>query len=138
MGAYVAQRVVKLLAQKDRPIHNARVGILGFTFKENVPDIRNSKVVDVFKELREFGVEAMVHDPVADPETVRRAYGIELCSLEKFTGLAALIVGVGHDEYSSLDGERLSAMLDSDGVLVEVRARTDPASLRSDISYWSL
>ena len=138
MGAYLAQRVVKLLAQRDRPIHNARVGILGLTFKENVPDIRNSKIVDVYEELRAFGIEPMVHDPVADAATVKQAYGVDLRDLAEFTDLAALIVAVAHDDYRSLDASRLSDMLAPDGILVEVRPRIDPASLRSDVCYWSL
>ncbi|HWI76031.1 MAG TPA: nucleotide sugar dehydrogenase [Sphingomicrobium sp.] len=138
MGAYVAQRVVKLLARRDQPIHNARVGILGFTFKENVPDIRNSKVVDIYKELVAFGVEPMVHDPVADRDSVQRAYGVELCDLTELTDLSALILAVAHDGFAALDGKQLSGMLAEDGVLVDVRSKVDPASLRSDLSYWSL
>jgi UDP-N-acetyl-D-galactosamine dehydrogenase len=138
MGAYIAQRVVKLLAQRDKPIHNARVGVLGITFKENVPDIRNSKVADVCSELREFGIEPLVHDPLADPAEVSRAYGIELSGLDEFWEMAALVVAVAHDEFEALDGARLSEMLADDGVLVDVRSRIDPSSLRSGITYWSL
>jgi UDP-N-acetyl-D-galactosamine dehydrogenase len=138
MGAYVAQRVVKLLARRDQPIHDARVGILGFTFKENVPDIRNSKVVDIYNELVAFGIEPMVHDPVADATAVQRAYGVELCDLAKFTGMSALVVAVAHDGFGSLGGPELSAMLAADGVVVDVRSKIDPASLRPDLSYWSL
>lgn len=138
MGAYVADRVVKLLARRDQPIRKARVGILGFTFKENVPDIRNSKVVDIYKELREFGIEAIVHDPVADPATVERTYGVVLSDLADFQDLSALIVAVAHDEFARLDGERLSGMLADSGILVDVRSKVDPGSLRSDLSYWSL
>jgi UDP-N-acetyl-D-galactosamine dehydrogenase len=138
MGAYVAQRVVKLLAQRDKPIHNARVGVLGITFKENVPDIRNSKVADVCSELREFGIEPLVHDPLADPAEVSRAYEIELSGLDEFREMAALVVAVAHDEFQALDGARLSEMLADDGVLVDVRSRIDPSSLRSGITYWSL
>jgi len=138
MGAYIAQRVVKLLAQRDKPIHNARVGVLGITFKENVPDIRNSKVADVCRELREFGIEPLVHDPLADPAEVSRAYGIQLGGLDEFSDMAALVVAVAHDEFEALDGGRLSEMLAEDGVLVDVRSRIDPSSLRSGITYWSL
>lgn len=138
MGAYVAQRVVKLLAQRDQPIHNARVGILGFTFKENVPDIRNSKVVDIYEELRSFGVAPMVHDPVADPATVRKAYGVELCELADMKDLSALIVAVAHKQFAELDGAALSTTLVKDGVLVDVRSTIDPGSLLPDICYWSL
>jgi UDP-N-acetyl-D-galactosamine dehydrogenase len=138
MGAYVAQRVVKLLARGDQPIRAARVGILGFTFKENVPDIRNSKVVDIYRELGAFGIEPLVHDPVADPETVQRTYGVELRSLDELKDLSALIIAVAHRDFAELDGNRLSDMLVPGGVLVEVRATVDPASLRSDLCYWSL
>ena len=138
MGAYIGQRVVKLLARRDQSIRRARVGILGFTFKENVPDIRNSKVVDIFSELRAFGIEPIVHDPVADPDTVRDAYGIELRDIADFSGLSVLIAAVAHDQFASLDGAKVSEMLDKDGVVVDVRSRIDPGSLRSDLSYWSL
>jgi UDP-N-acetyl-D-galactosamine dehydrogenase len=138
MGAYVAERVVKLLARRDQPIRKSRVGILGFTFKENVPDIRNSKVVDIYRELQAFGIEPMVHDPVADAQTVKRAYGVELSDMADFRDLSALIVAVAHDQFGSLDGARLSEMLVNDGILVDVRSRIDPASLRTDLCYWSL
>jgi UDP-N-acetyl-D-glucosamine/UDP-N-acetyl-D-galactosamine dehydrogenase len=137
MGAYLAQRVVKLIAASGRPIRNARVGILGLTFKENVPDIRNSKVIDTYNELREFGIEAIVHDPLADPVTVRRAYGIELASIDEFRELDSLVYAVGHDDYRAL-AERISEMVGHGGVLADVRSKIDPAKLRPDISYWSL
>jgi UDP-N-acetyl-D-glucosamine/UDP-N-acetyl-D-galactosamine dehydrogenase len=137
MGAYLAQRVVKLIASGERPISKARVGILGFTFKENVPDIRNSKVIDTYRELREFGIEPIVHDPYADPDSVRHEYGIELASLEEFTDLCALIYAVGHEDYRQLHGQ-LSAMLGADGVIADVRSLLDPSTLRPDIRYWSL
>jgi UDP-N-acetyl-D-glucosamine/UDP-N-acetyl-D-galactosamine dehydrogenase len=137
MGAYLAQRVVKLIAASGRPISSARVGILGFTFKENVPDIRNSKVVDTFRELREYGIEPIVHDARADAGAVRHEYGIELAPLEELNDLAALIFAVGHDEYRPLDG-RISDMVAEGGVIVDVRSLLDPASLRPDITYWSL
>jgi UDP-N-acetyl-D-galactosamine dehydrogenase len=138
MGAYVAQRVVKLLARRDQPVRSARVGILGFTFKENVPDIRNSKIVQIYKELEAFGIDAMVHDPVADPETVRRAYGVEMHGLDDLTDLSALIVAVSHSEFAHLGEEKLGEMLAPDGIIVDVRSMLDPASLRQDLCYWSL
>jgi UDP-N-acetyl-D-glucosamine/UDP-N-acetyl-D-galactosamine dehydrogenase len=137
MGAYLAQRVVKLIAASGLPIGKARVGILGFTFKENVPDIRNSKVIDTWRELREFGIEPRVHDPRADPAAVRDAYEVELCELSDFTGLAALIYAVGHDEYRPLH-ERMSDMVAQGGIVADVRSLLDPGTLRPDIHYWSL
>ena len=137
MGSYLAQRVVKLIAASGRPIIKARVGILGFTFKENVPDIRNSKVIDTFRELREFCIEPIVHDARADPAAVREAYGVELAPLEDLRDLRALIYAVGHDEYLPLNG-RISDMVAEGGIIADVRSLLDPASLRPDIRYWSL
>jgi UDP-N-acetyl-D-galactosamine dehydrogenase len=138
MGAYVAQRLIKMLAEQGHSIVGQRVGILGFTFKENVPDIRNSKVVDIYRELREFGVEPLVHDPMADAATVRRAYGVELCDLSSFSNLAALVYAVPHATYDELDGEALSGMIADKGILIDIKSRADPQSLRGDVKYWSL
>ena len=138
MGAYIAQRVVKLLAASDLPIRTSRVGILGFTFKENVPDIRNSKVLDVYRELREFGVTALVHDPLADADGVRRTCDVELADLAEFTDLAALIYAVPHETYGSIGPARMSEMIAPNGILVDVKSKIDPEVLRPDITYWSL
>ncbi len=137
MGAYLAQRVVKLIVGNGQPVSKARVGILGFTFKENVPDIRNSKVIDIVRELKEFGIEPMVHDPRADAAAVREEYGVELAPLDDLTNLKALIYAVGHDDYRPLHG-RISDMVADGGVIADVRSLLDPASVRSDIRYWSL
>ncbi len=138
MGAYVAQRVVKLLARRDQPIRDARVGILGFTFKENVPDIRNSKIVDIYRELRAFGADPIVHDPVADPVDVERTYGVGLSEIAEFAGLSALIVAVPHDEIRAIEDSRLGDMVVTGGILVDLRSTVDARSLRPDIAYWSL
>jgi UDP-N-acetyl-D-galactosamine dehydrogenase len=137
MGAYLAQRVVKLIAASGRPIVKARVGILGFTFKENVPDIRNSKVIDTYRELKEFGIEPIVHDARADPAAVGHEYGIELSPLEDFGELDALIYAVGHDEYRPLH-DRICNMVGDGGIIADVRSLLDPATLRPDVRYWSL
>ena len=138
MGAYVAQRVIKLLADYDSPLGKARVAILGFTFKENVPDIRNSKVVDIYEELRDFGVNALVHDPVAEPEIVRQEYGIELSALDQLRALDVIILAVSHLHYAELSGDDFSAMLNPGGILVDIKSIVNPDSLRGDIRHWSL
>jgi UDP-N-acetyl-D-galactosamine dehydrogenase len=137
MGAYLAQRIVKQIAASGKPIIKARVGILGFTFKENVPDIRNSKVIDTYRELKEFGVEPIVHDARADPDVVRHEYGIELSPLDEFKDLRALVYAVGHDEYRPLNGH-INDMVAEGGVVADIRSLLDPADLRPDIRYWSL
>jgi UDP-N-acetyl-D-galactosamine dehydrogenase len=138
MGSYVAQRIVKMLAKADHGIREARIGILGFTFKENVPDIRNSKVVDIYKELRAFGARPMVNDPLADADTVRRAYGVELTPLEDMQDLCALVLAVSHREYVALGPKALGDMVAANGIVVDVKADIDSGSLREDIEYWSL
>ncbi|HEX6661905.1 MAG TPA: UDP binding domain-containing protein, partial [Sphingomicrobium sp.] len=137
MGPYIGQQVVELMAVQGHPIQDSRVGILGVTFKENVPDIRNSKVVDIYDELRSFGIAALVHDPKADAEKVRELHGIELAPIEEFRDLAALIYAVPHDDYGSIE-PAISDRIVQDGILIDIRARLAGAALRDDIRYWSL
>ena len=138
MGKHVARQVQKLLSSRRQPTQDTQIGILGFTFKENVPDIRNSKVVDVYSELRALGFDVLVHDPMASPDDLREAYGIRLTSLNEFNGLSALVLAVPHAHYASLTGEQISAMIANDGMFIDVKSRINPRSLRSDIGYWSL
>jgi len=138
MGSYIAQRLIKLLSRHDLPLKNLRVGILGFTFKENVPDIRNSKVVDIYNELASFGLKPLVHDPMADPETVTREYSVKLSSMDEFRDLHALILAVPHLPYGELDANGFSRMLGVNGIFVDVKSCVAPELLRDDVCYWSL
>jgi UDP-N-acetyl-D-glucosamine/UDP-N-acetyl-D-galactosamine dehydrogenase len=107
MGAHVANRVVKLMIQKGQRIQGARVLVLGITFKENCPDIRNSHVIDVIRELGEFGCSVAVHDPWAEAEDVRHEYGLELLA-DPFAEPAfdAVVLAVAHDQFKNLDFSR--------------------------------
>jgi UDP-N-acetyl-D-galactosamine dehydrogenase len=110
MGKEVAQRVVKLLIRKGHRVQGANVLVLGLTFKENCPDIRNSRVIDVIRELREFGCQVQVHDPWADPVEVRREYGLELVPAPDAgsqAGVDAVVLAVAHERFRSLDFGRL-------------------------------
>lgn len=138
MGSYIAQRAVKLLAMTGHSLKDARVGILGLTFKENVPDIRNSKVEDIYRELCEFGIEPLVHDPLADHDAAEREFEITLSDLDSFAGLDVLIYAVSHEAYAALGAPAIEAMVAAGGILIDVKSTLDPASLRSDIRYWSL
>ena len=138
MGAYVAQRIVKLLAASALPIRDARVGILGFTFKENVPDTRNSKVVDMYEELRAFGIEPMVHDPLADPAATKAHYGLRLSPLDAFSELHALILAVPHADYLELPASSIGDMLVEGGIYADLKSSFDPAAMRPDLICWSL
>ncbi|MDF8332094.1 nucleotide sugar dehydrogenase [Novosphingobium cyanobacteriorum] len=138
MGSYLAQRAVKMMATQGRSLAGARVGILGLTFKENVPDIRNSKVEDIYRELAEFGIVPHVHDPLADAGAARHEFGIELCELDRMAELDVLVYAVSHSFYSQLGADAIQAMVAPGGIVIDVRSALSPASLRPDISYWSL
>ncbi len=137
MGRVVARKTVKMLVQSGSPVRGAKVGVLGLTFKENVPDIRNSKVADVVLELADFGIEALVHDPYADAHEVHEEYGLKLRGLNHLTGLDALILAVNHRQYLEM-ADSLTDRVRPGGVLIDVKSALDPASLRRDILYWSL
>ena len=138
MGAYIGQRVVKMLIAAERAVKGARIGILGLTFKENVPDLRNSRVPDIVKELAEFGIRASVHDPHADREEARHEYGVELAEFSDFARLDGLILAVPHREILSMPPEKLFAVLEPGGVFVDVKSAIDRSAVPADIRYWSL
>ncbi len=138
MGSYIAQRAVKLLAMAGHPLKDARVGILGLTFKENVPDIRNSKVEDIYRELCEFGIRPLVHDPLADSAAAHRELGLTLADVEAFKDIDVLIYAVSHDFYAALGAPAIVDMVAQNGILIDVKSAMQTAALRSDISYWSL
>jgi UDP-N-acetyl-D-galactosamine dehydrogenase len=110
MGGLVAQRTVKRMIRMGMTVKDARVGVLGLTFKENVPDLRNTRVVDIVAELEEFGARTVVTDAEAYPAEARRLYGIDLVPLEEFRDLDALVLAVPHKRYGELDAARLKAM----------------------------
>jgi UDP-N-acetyl-D-galactosamine dehydrogenase len=138
MGAFVAQKAVKLLTQTKSPLAGARVGILGLTFKEDVPDLRNSKVPDIVAELKAFGIEPLVTDAYADSKEAFEEYGLQLSPLDAFQSLDALILAVIHKPYLAMPRGELAAMLKPRGVLVDVKSVLDPRELPEGILYWSL
>jgi UDP-N-acetyl-D-galactosamine dehydrogenase len=137
MGNIIARRVVRFLAAGETPIHKARVGILGLTFKENVPDIRNSRVPDVLNELKTFGITPLVHDPMADPREVTHEYGLTMSQPEAFRDLDALVLAVPHKSYLA-QARALPAMLRDGGILMDVKSVIDRATIPGNLRYWSL
>jgi UDP-N-acetyl-D-galactosamine dehydrogenase len=138
MGGFIAQRLVKLLIAAERPVKGARIGILGITFKEDVPDLRNSRVPDIVTELREFGIAASVADPLADPAEAKREYGVELVPLGALTKLDGLILAVPHRVLGERGWPRLFASLVPGGVFVDVKSVIARGKVPSGIHYWSL
>ena len=110
MGKFVAEQVVKMLIQADKPVRNARIGILGITFKENVADIRNSKVIDVINELQTYNTDVIVTDPHASSEDVKHEYGLELLPFESINNLDALIIAVPHNAYREMSADRMFSL----------------------------
>jgi UDP-N-acetyl-D-galactosamine dehydrogenase len=130
--------MVKLMVNAGFALKGARVGVLGLTFKENVSDIRNSRVPDIIKEMREFGAEVLVHDPLAKEEHVKHEYGLSLANLEEFHNLDGLILAVAHRQYGDLAPSHYASMLKKGAILMDVKAVLDRSKLPSEISYWCL
>ncbi len=137
MGGAIAQKTVKLLAGRGVALGTARVGILGLTFKQDVPDIRNSKVPDIIAELRDYGIEPLVGDPLANADDARREYGLDLCEDNVLTDLDALILAVNHAEYIA-DPAALLARVKPGGIVVDVKSAINPAIVGEGLTYWSL
>ena len=137
VGAFIAQRLVRFLSRNATPLADARVAILGITFKENVSDTRNSRVPDIVRELENFGVRATVSDPKARAEDAAHEYGITLSDIAQAKNLDALVLAVPHREFLG-DPAKLFARLKPNGVLIDVKSVVDPASVPKGITYWSL
>ncbi len=137
MGNIIARRVVRFLAAGSRPIHQARVGVLGLTFKENVPDIRNSRVPDILTELKTFGIKPVAHDPLASPDDISHEYGLEMSRLPQFKELDALILAVPHRQYLEKPA-KLNTMLRDGGIFVDIKSAIDPKTIQGNLRYWSL
>jgi UDP-N-acetyl-D-galactosamine dehydrogenase len=123
MGKYVAEQTVKRMIAAGSPIKDARVNVLGITFKEDVPDLRNSKVVDMVSELQSFGIRVAVHDPVAHPEDAEREYGIRLVPWQELPRAEALVVAVAHRAFLGLEFGELTAKLVPGGCFIDVKSR---------------
>jgi UDP-N-acetyl-D-glucosamine/UDP-N-acetyl-D-galactosamine dehydrogenase len=137
MGAFIARKALSNLLRRGCG-RDARVGILGLTFKENVTDLRNSRVRDIFDELTSFGLSSLIHDPAAEPRLIAREYGVEPSCLDAFHDLDALILAVPHQDYLELGAERIAAMLTPCGSFIDVKSRLPQTAFVEPRSYWSL
>lgn len=141
MGKYVAENLVKKLIAADLPVKNARVAILGFTFKENCPDTRNTKVIDIYRELQEYGITPVVADPAADADEAKRLYGIEFVDMNDIADMDAVILAVSHQQFDGMgvaDFDRFYAG-NHRKVLVDVKSVLDKAAFEAaDYLYWRL
>jgi len=140
MSKIVAERTVKMLIKSRKQVREAKVAILGITFKENVPDLRNTKVVDIIQELEEFGVDVYVHDPLADPEEAHAYYGVELTPMERMNQMDAIIIAVVHDAYKKMGLENIAKLCaDGSPLIIDIKAAYTPeAAEKLGIDYWRL
>ncbi len=141
MGKYCAENLVKKLIQADIPVKNAKVAILGFTFKENCPDTRNTKVIDIYKELKEYGITAVIADPAADADEAKRLYGIEFVKLSEIRDMDAVILAVAHEQFKSLSVADIDALYKAGSakVLLDLKGILNKTDFENaDYIYWRL
>ena len=139
MGKFIAEKTVKSLSRMGVPIKNARINVMGLTFKENCADIRNTKVVDIIRELESYGVQVHVHDPMADATEVKHEYGLTLSSWDKLPQADAIVMAVAHDDYSKMSVERLLTKVVKGGCFIDVKSRFDcDAMEKMGLSVWRL
>jgi UDP-N-acetyl-D-galactosamine dehydrogenase len=140
MGKYIAERTIKILINAGRPVRNARVAVLGLTFKENIPDLRNTRVIDIITELKDYGVHVLVHDPMADPAEVNHYYGLTVMPVQDIQEVDAVIVAVAHQAYQHLGLAGIAGLCRKGRpIVVDVKAIFDPEEARRlGIRYWRL
>lgn len=140
MGKYVAENVVKSLIKAEKPVKNAKVAILGFTFKENCPDTRNTKIFDIVKELREYGIEPTIADPTADAAEAKRLYGVQFVDMATIRGMDAVVLAVAHNEFAHFAMADMDKLF-SEGkkVLLDIKGLLDRnAYEKAGYLYWRL
>ncbi|HEX5611069.1 MAG TPA: nucleotide sugar dehydrogenase [Burkholderiales bacterium] len=139
MGSHIARKTVQQMIHAGRNIKGARVNVLGLTFKEDCSDIRNTKVMDIVRELVEYGIEVSVHDPAADPEEALREYGLRLCSWDTLPVADALVLAVTHRPFLELAPRALMQKIVRRGCFIDVRSAFDPEAFRREgVSVWRL
>jgi len=127
------------MIQEGKQINRTRVGVLGITFKEDVPDLRNTRVVDIIAELADYGIDVSVHDPLADPDEAKAYYGVDLKTLDQLKGVDALVVAVSHKPYRDMGLARLAGLCGGRAVVVDVKSAFEPGDAEKEgITYWRL
>lgn len=141
MGKFVAEQTMKMLSRLRKPPSTLHVAVLGLAFKEDVPDLRNSRVPDIIYELQEYGVTVHAHDPLVDPAEAQHEYGIRLVSWDELPRVNGMILAVPHQSYMTMSPSDLFGKVQGDvdgGVVLDVKGALDPSSLSGAIQYWTL
>ena len=140
MGKYVAENVVKNLIKADKTVRGAKVAILGFTFKENCPDTRNTKVIDIVKELWEYGIEPVIADPMADATEAKRLYDVEFATLDAIKDMDAVVLAVAHEAFAKFSMEQMNQFFGTGKkVLLDLKGLLNRKEYeQAGYSYWRL
>lgn len=141
MGKYVAENLIKKMIKANVSIQNSKVAILGFTFKENCPDVRNTRVIDIVDELREYNVDPILVDPIADVADAEKEYGLVFHDIDKLKNIDAIIIAASHDKFAHITPEQFSAMYKegSKKVFLDVKGMFDRSEMElQQFDYWRL
>jgi UDP-N-acetyl-D-galactosamine dehydrogenase len=139
MGKFIAEKAVKMMLKAKLEIKNSKIGIFGLTFKEDCPDLRNSRVIDIIQELQDYGIETVIHDPAVQPQDAKKHVGITLTPVEDFKDLAALIIAVPHKEFREQPLEYFTKTLITHGCLIDVKSMLGIDSIEdNNINFWRL
>ena len=121
MGKYVADRVIKLMLQRKIEVSGAKILIMGLSFKENCPDLRNTKVIDIIEEFREYGLEVEVYDPWVDPEDARLEYGIDIIGFPAERRYDGVVLAVGHQDFIDMPSPQIRGFMKDQAILFDVK-----------------
>jgi UDP-N-acetyl-D-galactosamine dehydrogenase len=139
MGKFIAEKTIKQMVRNGHPVKDKPIIVLGLTFKEDCPDLRNSRVIDVIEELQSYGARVVVHDPVAEAAEARHEYGVDLVAWDDLPKSAAIVVAVSHREFKSRKTADFLSKLETDGVITDVKSMLDPADFAaSNVAVWRL
>ena len=139
VGKYIAEITIKKMIELGKSVNGSRVAVLGLTFKENCNDIRNTKVIDIVKELNSYHVDVLVHDPLADCKEARKEYGVELSDWSDINNVDAVILAVAHQFYLDIPVEDLVSKFTELRLLIDVKSVFDREALKqNDIHVWRL
>lgn len=139
MGKFIAEQTIKQVIANGHFVKDSRIAVLGITFKEDCPDTRNSRVVDVVNELQSYGVNVLIHDPSADPHEVEEEYGLKLSAWEDLKELNAIVLAVAHREYKARTARDYAKLMAGSGSFTDVKSAMDPQALEAEgFSVWRL
>lgn len=139
MGKFIAEQTIKQLIRNGHPIKDCPIIVLGLTFKEDCPDLRNSRVIDVIRELESYGAKVVVHDPVADKQEAKHEYGVELVSWDDLPTSGAIVAAVNHKEFKARPVSDYLSKLAKNGIITDVKSMLNPADVTaSGIDLWRL